>query len=544
MGKQKSKRKSVQSHETAVKKFNVGQFLRQRMHEHKTGSPQTVGDYETTQKDHSDSQQTTSPEVIIVNASTLPQGSFRKSNHSQLLNTAALRSSPLPKLLFAKQKKVWQAILEKEHQFKNTTSPNALDQHPELTPKMRTVLFDWLIEVSEQFKLYRESFYLAADYVDRYLAATNNFPKINLQLLGITCLFLAAKVEGSLRDLTVKECADVTAKTYTASEIIKQELLVLHTLKWELLPLTPCSWANLYLKILNYNFDVISYAKLMAVLDMCMLDINSLKYSYSVLAAAALHHKYPEEILLVSRYLWEDIRECVEWMFPFKLVLNNAVEKGGLKVEVWKDTMNNAHNVQTRVPAYDLVCQAYKLRQEMEKVAITPPSLDEETPPQSTSRTTSAILVTSPPSDEVIVPSNVQVNASTSSHSQQAVVPPTPDLSQVLDLLQSQTHAVVLPLTDNQIQTNSLPRILDLSEVINIIQRNPHVIGLQPIQQVTVPTSRDTRGEQPQSANEEQDQQEDNIMTNPTNMARRITSCRPPNNNKDQSHSEDVIIID
>ena len=50
---------------------------------------------------------------------------------------------------------------------------------------------------------------------------------------------------------------------------------------------------------------------------------------------------------------------------------------------------------------------------------------------------------------------------------------------QISDLLQSQTHAVVFTLTNNQIQTNSLPRILDLSEVINIIQRNPHVIGLQ-----------------------------------------------------------------
>ena len=54
------------------------------------------------------------------------------------------------------------------------------------------------IQVCEVYRLHRESFYLAADFVDRYLAAKENVPKTKLQLIGITSLFVAAKLEVSI----------------------------------------------------------------------------------------------------------------------------------------------------------------------------------------------------------------------------------------------------------------------------------------------------------------------------------------------------------
>ena len=45
------------------------------------------------------------------------------------------------------------------------------------------------------YRLHRETFYLATDFIDRYLAKTEEeVPKTRLQLLGVTCLFVAAKV--------------------------------------------------------------------------------------------------------------------------------------------------------------------------------------------------------------------------------------------------------------------------------------------------------------------------------------------------------------
>lgn len=38
----------------------------------------------------------------------------------------------------------------------------------DITPHMRAILVDWLIEVAEEYKLSSETLYLAVSYIDRY----------------------------------------------------------------------------------------------------------------------------------------------------------------------------------------------------------------------------------------------------------------------------------------------------------------------------------------------------------------------------------------
>ena len=35
---------------------------------------------------------------------------------------------------------------------------------------MRAILFDWLMEVAEEFMLKRDAYYIALNYIDRYIA--------------------------------------------------------------------------------------------------------------------------------------------------------------------------------------------------------------------------------------------------------------------------------------------------------------------------------------------------------------------------------------
>jgi len=49
--------------------------------------------------------------------------------------------------------------------------------------------------VCEACQLRRETFHVAVDFVDRYLSRTTDVTKQQLQLVGISALFVAAKVE-------------------------------------------------------------------------------------------------------------------------------------------------------------------------------------------------------------------------------------------------------------------------------------------------------------------------------------------------------------
>lgn len=60
---------------------------------------------------------------------------------------------------------------------------------------MRAILIDWMMDVSCEFHLKRETFHLAVAYLDSFLSKSETIPKSKLQLVGLTTMFLAAKVE-------------------------------------------------------------------------------------------------------------------------------------------------------------------------------------------------------------------------------------------------------------------------------------------------------------------------------------------------------------
>jgi hypothetical protein len=74
-------------------------------------------------------------------------------------------------------------------------NPDYLNDHPLLKAEYRSILINWLIELSEEFAFKRDTLHYAARYIDMYLSNTQNFSNTKLQLLGIVALSLAAKIE-------------------------------------------------------------------------------------------------------------------------------------------------------------------------------------------------------------------------------------------------------------------------------------------------------------------------------------------------------------
>jgi len=186
---------------------------------------------------------------------------------------------------------------------------------------MRTILLDWVMEVSQEFALGRETMHLACNYVDRVLTlcARNSgggralhkefINRKNLQLLGVTCLSIASKLE-EIYPPNVVDFASTTDDAYTTVEIDQMERIVLQELEWFLQPQTPFSWLKLFVKLVSREIhgahshkdvaqselkmrQVLSvnfFTRVMEIVDMAMLDITFLQFYPSALAASAMLH--------------------------------------------------------------------------------------------------------------------------------------------------------------------------------------------------------------------------------------------------------------
>ncbi|XP_076622037.1 cyclin E isoform X2 [Colletes latitarsis] len=285
------------------------------------------------------------------------------------------RPSPLPSFSWADGSQVWSLMCLGDQKTLTQRNPQLFQRHPTLQPRMRAILLDWLIEVCEVYKLHRETYYLAMDYIDRYLSIHQNVPKNQLQLIGITCLFIAAKVE-EIYPPKIAEFAYVTDGACTEEEILGKELVILKGLGWNLSPVTTPGWLNIYMQIesgdwsrpnafIYPQYGGLQYSQAAQLIDLATLDEGSLKFSYSHIAAAAIYHTQGRECALrVSRIPWEQLAPCVKWITPFAIT---AAEEGsqfllrstispveshsgsGLRATVPNIVMDESHRIQTHV---------------------------------------------------------------------------------------------------------------------------------------------------------------------------------------------------
>lgn len=96
---------------------------------------------------------------------------------------------------------------------------------PDLTHNMRSILVDWLQEVAEEYHLTVDTLALAVAYLDRFLSRMS-VSRSKLQLLGTTCVYLAAKFE-EIYPPEIAEFVYITDDTYTKRQVsISRELFV------------------------------------------------------------------------------------------------------------------------------------------------------------------------------------------------------------------------------------------------------------------------------------------------------------------------------
>jgi cyclin E len=122
------------------------------------------------------------------------------------------------------EREVWGWTLDRERDY--LPSPDFRQKHPDFPQSFRNILIDWIFEVSQEFKLHRETTHLSINYLDRYLSTKAGVKKSKLQLLGITSLFIAAKLE-EIYPPNVRDFSAVTDGLFTFQDIHAAELEIL-----------------------------------------------------------------------------------------------------------------------------------------------------------------------------------------------------------------------------------------------------------------------------------------------------------------------------
>ena len=275
-----------------------------------------------------------------------------------------------------------------------------LQHHPTLDTSMRPILVDWMMEVCAEFVLSRETLQLAVNYVDRFLTLnaptpitaeetdesvvydsplsdlsttdsailspgtvqfvasfpschsthmTTPITRSNLQLLGVTCLLLAAKLD-EIYPPSTSDFASTTDGAYTAHAIDQMERVVLCGLDWRLHAQTPFTWCKMFLRraaialhatqqqqgadgpvsqrtrtqshfvlqqcaLLSMN----SFTRTMEIIDLTLLDARFLQWPPSALAAAALfitHKEYTPLLTSATTYTPRILIELISLLEP------------------------------------------------------------------------------------------------------------------------------------------------------------------------------------------------------------------------------------
>lgn len=167
--------------------------------------------------------------------------------------------------------------------LKNTRSRhkcrvNPLDNQTQVNALMRIVLLNWILEIIVVLNLSRKTFFLVIHIIDRYLEHFKS-SKEQLQLLGITALFMASKFEDICPPKLTYLCY-LCEDVYQPKDIVQLESEILMLLDFNLVIVTPLCFIDTLTLYFGFDDSLRETSQMISHLLMLhakMAQIDSLK---------------------------------------------------------------------------------------------------------------------------------------------------------------------------------------------------------------------------------------------------------------------------
>ena len=179
------------------------------------------------------------------------------------------------------------SLLKEESEFitKQLINHNyLLDGDNEISPEMRAMVVDWLLEVHQIFHFQEKCLFTTIQLIDKYLTKIN----INIdqfQLLALTALNIASKEE-EVEYPILDNFITISKNSLTKKEMIDMEKKVLSIINYEILSPTILDFFQIYANICKLN--PVEICQALYIMNILLIDINMLKYKVSILAFAVL----------------------------------------------------------------------------------------------------------------------------------------------------------------------------------------------------------------------------------------------------------------
>lgn len=128
----------------------------------------------------------------------------------------------------------------------NQVSFDPMANQSQINTQMRAVLINWLLEIQTQLKLSERTLFLAVNLMDRYLQHYEIL-RSKLQLLGVTCFFIASKFEDKFPP-ELSQLIFYCDNIYSKEDILLKESEVLQALGFNIISVNSHDLINTTLK--------------------------------------------------------------------------------------------------------------------------------------------------------------------------------------------------------------------------------------------------------------------------------------------------------
>ncbi|KAJ7434702.1 cyclin-like protein [Mycena latifolia] len=172
----------------------------------------------------------------------------------------------------------------KQAEWTTMPNPNYMDSQPKLTWEMRAMLNEWLLQVHTRYRLLPETFFLCTNLIDRFLS-TRVIPPSKVQLVGMACLFTAAKYEETVAP-SVANFVHIAESAYSTSDMLQAEQHILRALEWNLSYPSPINYLRRISKVDGFDPQTRTVAKYLT--EIACMEHRLIPSPPSLVAAAAM----------------------------------------------------------------------------------------------------------------------------------------------------------------------------------------------------------------------------------------------------------------